>query len=153
MNINIKAMIRSVGAFLASVCVVFASFVTSGCATTGDARGKLIAQLAVQYAVGKVLENNPTYAPRVAQIAAEVGAAAGNEASTVPLVMALVRGKIDFAKLSPADVTLVNALLTVVEAELTARIEGGVLSPDNAVKVREVAGWIEQAARAYVPSP
>jgi len=123
-----------------------------GCTTTGDARTKLVAQIAVQYAVGKVIENNPSYAPRIAQIASEVGAVAGGEASTVSAVIALARAKIDFGKLSPADVTLINTLLSVVEAELEARVSAGVLSPEKAASVREVAGWIEQAALSFVPS-
>lgn len=144
--IPMKTIVSAVVSFVVGLL----GLLQSGCATSGDARGKLVAQLAVQYAVGKVLENNPDYAPRVAAIAREVGAAAGGEASTVSAVMALARAKIDFSKLSPADVTLVNTLLTVVEAELAARIDAGVLSPEKAASVKEVAGWIEQAALAYV---
>lgn len=143
-------IIRKCGALCASVCLLFASLLTSGCAITGEARGRLVARIAVQYAVGKVVENNPGYAPRIAQIAAEVGAAAGDGASaSVGAVMALARAKVDFSRLSPADVALVNTLLSVVEAELEARVAGGALSGELALRVKEVAGWIEEAARWY----
>lgn len=125
--------------------------VQTGCTSTGQADTKLIAQLAVSYGVGKVLENNPDYAERVAAIADEVGEAAGGEASTVDAVMQLAREKIDWAKLAPADANLVNILLITIEAELTKRVERGILSPDKALLVQEVAGWIATTARAYVP--
>jgi hypothetical protein len=137
---------------LCALCLLCGSLLLPGCTTAGRPDTMLIAQVAVTYGVGKVLENNPDYAGRVAAIAAEVGKAAGGEASTVSAVMQLARTKIDWSELTPADATLVNLLLITVEVELTKRVEAGVLSPEKALLVQEVAGWIENAARAYVPA-
>lgn len=127
------------------------AFAAPGCTTTGRPDAKIVAQLGVSYAVGKVIENNPTYAPRIAEIARHVGAAASGESSTVAAVIDLARAQVDFTGMSPADQTLVNTLLLAVQLELERRIEAGALPPDLAASVREVAGWIETAAVAYLP--
>lgn len=143
-TLSIVALALTVGAY---------AFLSSGCSSANQADTKLIAQIAVQYGVGKVLENNPSYAQRVADIAGEVSKAAGGESSTVAAVMELARSKIDWTKLSPADRTLVNTLLLTIQSELTRRIQDGVLSPEKALLVQEVAGWIEAAAKLYVEEP
>lgn len=138
------------------VSILLGSALLAGpsCVTSGGQRSDLIAQAAVVYAVAKVCENNPTYAPRIAAIAAEVRkASSGDGVDTVAAVIALARAKIDWSKLSPADTALVNLLLEAVGLELTARLGAGVLPADKALVVARVAGWIEQAAIAYTPTP
>lgn len=126
---------------------------SSGCqsASSGASR-EILAQAAVVYATAKVIENNPTYAERIAQIAAEVrGVAAGDTAATVDTLIALARSRVDWSKLSPADVALVNLLLDAVKAELVARLGTLPLPQERALQVAKVAGWIEDAAKAYRP--
>lgn len=125
-----------------------------GCQSTGsNPSGEVLAQAAVVYATAKVIENNPAYAPRIAQIAAEVRAvSAGEAATTVDMVISLARAKIDWASLSPADAALVNLLLDAVKAELTARLGAAELPTDKLLVVAKVAGWIEQAAIASTPT-
>lgn len=138
-------------AIVAGLALAF-SFV--GCTTTADSPSReVLAQAAVVYATAKVIENNPAYAPRIAQIAAEVRAvSSGEAATTVDMVVALARSKIDWAKLSPADTALVNLLLDAVKAELTARLGAAELPTDKLLVVAKVAGWIEQAAIALTPA-
>jgi len=101
-----------------------------------------------------VIENNPTYAPRIAAIAADVRAVSSGEASTtVDAVIALARAKIDWSKLSPADAALVNLLLDAVKAELIARLGEAELPTDKPLAVAKIATWIEQAAIASTPTP
>jgi hypothetical protein len=118
----------------------------SGC-TTGSALRPVAAQLAVQYATLKVIENNPDHAGRIAEISASVRAAAsGQAAATVAVIDSLIRAQIRWEKLSPADVNLVNILLLAVRAELEARVGSGVIDSQAMLTVAQVAGWIEQAA-------
>jgi hypothetical protein len=142
-------------AILAGIALAF-SF--SGCASTDStdsaARNELIAQAAVVYGVAKVVENNPTYGPRIAAIAAEVRAVAKGESfGTVDLLMQFIRAKIDFEKLaeSPADAALVNLLLDAVQIELVARLGEVQLPAEKMLVVEKVAGWIENAAIAATP--
>jgi hypothetical protein len=117
----------------------------SGC-TTGSALRPVAAQLAVQYATLKVIENNPDHAGRIAEISASVRAAASGQAATVAVIDSLIRAQIRWEKLSPADVNLVNILLLAVRAELEARVGSGVIDSQAMLTVAQVAGWIEQAA-------
>lgn len=129
----------------------------AGCATTGNeavdtARRDALVQVAVTYGTAKVLEKNPTYAARVAEIAGHIKAtASGDGFATVDAAIAAARGLIDWSKLSQADQTLVNSLLGVVRAELIARLGEGQLPVDRLVVVAQVAGWIEATALSYVP--
>jgi hypothetical protein len=129
-----------------------------GCQSTGNpdssARNELLAQAAVVYATAKVIENNPAYGPRIAQIAGEVRAVAKGEGfATVDLLLAFVRSKIDPTKLSPADTALVNLLLDAVRIELVARLGALELPSDKMLVAEKVAGWIENAAIASTPTP
>jgi len=104
------------------------------------------------YATAKVVENNPAYGPRIAQIAAEVKSVASGEAfASVDLLMQFVRAKIDWTKLSPADAALANLLLDAVKAELVARLGAVQLPEEKLLVVAKVANWIEQAAIAATP--
>jgi predicted negative regulator of RcsB-dependent stress response len=112
----------------------------------------VLAQVAVQYATIKVLQNNPDRAPRVIEIAQFIRANAGNEqAATVALLEAAVRSQIDFSKLDPADAMLVDILIATVREELVQRLGDGPLSPEHVLVVAQVAGWIESAALLSAP--
>jgi predicted negative regulator of RcsB-dependent stress response len=131
--------------FAISCAILFTS-----CSTISER--PVLAQVAVQYATIKVLQNNPDRAPRVIEIAQFIRANAGNEqAATVALLEAAVRSQIDFSKLDPADAMLVDILIATVREELVARLGDGVLSPEHVLLVAEVAGWIESAALLSAP--
>ena len=138
---------------LCALCVLCGSiFLSSGCSTAGGGPSPILAQVAVQYATIKVLQNNPDRAPRVIEIATYIRENAGNEqAATVALLEAAVRSQIDFSKLDPADAMLVDILIATVREELIARLGDGPLSPEHVLVVAQVAGWIENAARIAAP--
>jgi len=120
----------------------------SGCASTPSAQQKVVAKLAVQYAVLKVADKNPAKAAKIEEIAKDVQAVAGGEgANTVDLLMSIARGKVATLKLDAADKVLADALLEMVGAELKARLGEGVLSTDKLLVVGEVAGWIVDASK------
>lgn len=123
----------------------------AGCASTPAAQKKIIAKLAVQYAVLKVADKKPEKAAKIAEIAKEVQTVAGGDgANTVDLLMALVRVKVSTLNLDAADKVLAGALVDMVGEELKAELGEGVLSSDKLLFVGEVAGWIVDAA-AGVP--
>lgn len=141
-----KTKITVLPAILAISCVSF----LASCSTVSER--PILAQVAVQYATIKVLENNPEHAPRVVEIARFVRENAGNStASSVALLEAAVRAQIKWEKLDPADTVLVDLLIVTVRDELTARLGDGPLSPEQALVVAQVAAWIESAALMAQP--
>lgn len=136
--------------FIAALALLF-----SGCATTAGQSSdqtKLLAKVAVSYAVIKVADKHPEKAAKILAISHEVRAIAGGESfNTVDLLMAFVRANVDFSKLDPADRMLAGILLDTIGAQLKDRVGSGVLTPDKLLIVGEVAGWIEDAARLAAP--
>lgn len=118
-----------------------------GCASTSADQQKVIAKLAVSFAVLKVADKSPEKAARIVAIAQEVKALAGSDgANTVDLLMSLVRAKVAAQKLDAADQLLAGALVDMVGTELKTRLGSGVLTSDKLLVVGEVAGWIVDAA-------
>lgn len=130
---------------LTALAVLLASLTLPSCSTISE--HPALAQLAVQYAVVKVLDNNPQHAPRVVEIATFLEENAGaTQATTVLLLEQLVRAQINWDRLDAADKILVDALIVAVRQELVARLGDGPLTGDNVLVVKEVAGWIKNAA-------
>lgn len=129
----------------------------TGCTTAGTSaispdQTKLLAKVAVQYAVLKVAEKHPDKAAKILEISHAVRAVAGSDGfNTVDLLMDFVRVKANIASLSPADQLLAGTLLDAIQAELKAKIGNGTLTTDKLLIVGEVAGWIEDAAKLGVP--
>ena len=121
-----------------------------GCQTIKDQ--PLIAQVAVQYATIKVVQDHPERAARVVEIARTLRTSAEDEAATVALLEVLIRAKINWASLDAADRLLVDTLIIGVRQELLNRLGDGVLSAENKLVVAQVAGWIEAAALSVTPA-
>lgn len=124
-----------------------------GCSTTSTTgQQKVVAKLAVQYAVLKVADKKPEKAARIAAIAKEVQAIAGKDgANTVDLLMSVARTKVASLNLAAPDQVLAGALLDMIGEELKGRLGTGVLSSEKLLIVGEVAGWIVDAS-ALVPA-
>lgn len=137
---------------LASVLIAV-PLTQTGCSSMTVQDKQLIAKVAVSYATIKVVEKNPAYAAKIAAIAKSVkDVADGETAYTVALLDAYVRSRIDWTKLSAADMMLVNALLDEVKLQLEARIGNGTLDSAKLLVVKEVATWIETAALSAAPA-
>ncbi len=147
-----KISVRSFRVLLVTFCAILSvPIVQWGCTTTGKP-SPIVAQVAVQYATMKVVEKNPSYAPRVIEIARNVREATnGNASATVAVIDALIRSQIKWEKLAPSDRMVVDLLLQAIKDELTARIGSGVLDSDKLLVVAQVATWIETAAQASIP--
>lgn len=112
----------------------------------------VLAQVAVEYATIKVVQERPEYAARVIEIAGFLRDHAGDTAATsVALLEVAVREQIQWEKLDAADSRLVDLLIAAVREELVARLGDGPLSPENALIVAQVAGWIVDAATSVAP--
>lgn len=136
---------------LTSFVALLAALGAAGCSTPTQTN---LAKLTVQYAVIKVCDRNPEYAPRVVEIATQIEALAGGEtANTVDLLLSLVRAKIDFSKLDAADKLLVNALIDQVGIELKVRLGTTTFDAGKLLLVSEVAGWIREAAAMAAAAP
>lgn len=144
-----KTKISSILAALAFACA--ALFVLPGCETTSGQQ-KIVAKLAVQYAVLKVTDNHPEKAARIVSIAKEVQALAGSDgANTVDLLMSVIKAKVDYSKLDAADTLLANALIDTIGEQLKERVGAGTLSSDKLPIVAEVAKWVIEGAGAVAP--
>jgi predicted negative regulator of RcsB-dependent stress response len=144
-----KNKINSILAVLAFACA--ALFALPACNTT-TGQQKIVAKLAVQYAVLKVTDKHPEKAARIVSIAREVQALAGGDgANTVDLLVGLIKAKVDFSKLDAADTLLANALIDTIGEQLKERVGSGTLSPDKLPLVAEVAKWVIEGAGAVVP--
>lgn len=154
MKLHRTLLILAAYAVTLGVGVGTVSLVTS-CSSTGTNAPlvKLGEQLVVQYAVMKVVEQNPAHAARIVEIAAIVRAAtAGDQTATVATIYALIESKIDRSKLKPSDVFLVDSLLTAMQVALNERVgtKPGMLPVDKLLAINEVASWIEAAVKAAV---
>lgn len=120
----------------------------AGCATTAQTdQTKLIAKLAVSYAVIKVTDKHPEKAAKILEISKAVKAIAGSDGfNTVDLLIAYIKTRVDLSKLDAADRLLASALIDEIGIQLKSRIGADVLTPDKLLIVGEVAGWVEEAA-------
>jgi hypothetical protein len=131
---------------------VSCTFLSTGCATTASGDRSLLVHVGVSYAVAKVVKGDPERAARIVAIAGTVRQLAGSqEVESVAMLDAFIRSKIDWTKLDAADQVLVNVLLLEVRSVLEKKIGADPITGAKLLVVAEVAGWIEDAAKAALP--
>ncbi len=139
--------------FLPLFVLACLAFSFSGCASTSSATVKTVEQIAVEYAVIKVVGNNPSKAADIVAVAQSVKAlAAGSTAQTVDAIASFVQGKINASNWKPEDKQLAALLLDTIKSELIARVGTGTLDPQKLVVVGEFAGWVEAGALMAQPA-
>lgn len=111
----------------------------------------LAAQVAVMLGTERIVKDHPERAAKAVAIATEVEILAGADgaATTVDLVIAAVRARIDLTKLTPTEALAVELLITAVQEELNRKVQAGAIPADLRVKVATVATWIRLAAAPY----
>lgn len=135
---------------------LFVAFWGASCTTSGPSPAvtKLGEQIAVQWAVMKVVENNPEYAARIIEISGIVRATVSkDQTATVQTIYELIVKQIDWTKLNkPSDRFLIDSLLTAMQVALNERVGTGtgMLPVDRAIAISEVVKWIEDGARSAV---
>lgn len=139
--------------FLAAILVVTVfALLMPACATTPQSA--LVEQVAVQYATGKFIEAKPDAqragrAADVIKVAGVIKTLASGDTATVDELSVYVETVLADAGLSPSDRLLANTLVAAVVAELQARVQNGILSPDDRLKVATALDWVIQAAQGY----
>lgn len=141
--------------FTAFVAVFFLLVFVLGALTACKPSEQVASKIAVQYAVGKYVERQPqdARAETASRISATANLVAGlveNDSVTVDSLRAYVAQRLG-DKLSPADKLLAGAIIDAAAVELKSRIGDGVIKPEARVQVREVLGWVTEAAAAYAP--
>jgi membrane peptidoglycan carboxypeptidase len=125
------------------IVVVGLALALTGCATGGgEPPSTLTEQLVIQYAVLKVVGDNPEKAQRVSKVAHDAKTFLNGDGVTLAALQAAVHDKIDWTKLDAADTLLVNALLAEVDRQLQINLGAGVLNPEALVQVNAVLDWI-----------
>src|SRR5690625_7309196 len=64
--------------------------------------------------------------------------------TTIDQLDGRLRALIQWDRLDMADAILLHALLTELRSTMLATIGEGLLSPDDAVRIERVAGWVDR---------
>lgn len=116
----------------------------TGCALIDDNPSTVKA--AVYVGALKYIGEDVDKAQRVEQTAQTIlsGLSGG---TTIDQLDGRLRALIQWDRLDMADAILLHALLTELRSTMTATIGEGLLSPDDAVRIERVTGWVIDAAR------
>lgn len=118
-----------------------------GCvAGSAMSNNSAMAQIAVQYATAKVIEQSDAITPEGVIAYVELARTiAGDDVALDPAKIAeQILQALDAQALSPADRVLASALVMQIQAQFT---ELDLLDPTTRVTLLAVLDWIEQAAR------
>lgn len=136
--------------YLKLTTIIFVMLGLAGCQTPTQTA---VAQIAVQRAVYEVIKDHPNRAARIVQIAEQVEAvAAGEVASTPAILEQIIRSQIKWTELQPADVQMVDSLITLLRVELENQFAKIDVDEQKLLVVKTVAGWVKQTAQLYVPA-
>jgi uncharacterized lipoprotein YajG len=126
-----------------------ATLLLVGCSSNPTAREEALIGLTVQYATAKYIEERPESRERIVSVAtAAKGIVDGDASVTLLVLQEFVGGELDKAGLSPADRVLANALVSLIVAELQAKVGEGLLEPDQRLRVAKILDLVIAAARA-----
>lgn len=135
---------RKIIPFLGAIALMLGA-----CSSNPTARDEALIGVAVQYGVAKYIEQKPGSGENIVRIATDLKSIAGGDASVTLLTLQeFVGQELGKLSLSPADRVLANALVSLVVAELQAKVGEGLLEPDQRVRVVQIMDLIIAAARA-----
>jgi len=133
--------------------ITIAALFTAACSPIGKAieNNEVAAELAVTIATGRVLDKNPSWAPRTVAITASAGQHITGDAILHELEEYVV-GQIDWSALFPDEEIALRVLLAAAKEEIAAYLDGkGYEDPGQAkVEASKVLLWINRVASAYV---
>lgn len=141
--------------FVAAVGVGCALVMTlaTGCATLQS--NSPIMQSAVQTATMAVLSENPEKREERARIVVEMVDYAQDlvdvTGPSVPELKAAVMARLDEREMPPERKLLAMNLINLIDAYLQQSVASGELNPEQRVTVNRVLGWVEEAAKVYIP--
>ena len=110
----------------------------------------MVAQLTVQQATLRVIDEDPAKAMRALEITQNVREMISVDSVTVALLDDFIRVQIDWSKLSLADAQLLMMLLEELKVRLAERMGDGLLTPDQKVSIDRVIDWVEESATLVI---
>jgi type IV pilus biogenesis protein CpaD/CtpE len=127
---------------------VVATLLLVGCSSNPSAREEALIGLTVQYATAKYIEERPQSRETIVSVATAAKAIVGGDATATLLTLQeFVSGELDKAGLSAPDRVLANALVSLIVAELQAKVGEGLIEPDQRVRVANILDLVIAAAR------
>jgi uncharacterized lipoprotein YajG len=127
---------------------VVATLLLVGCSSNPSAREEALIGLTVQYATAKYIEERPQSRETIVSVATAAKAIVGGDATATLLTLQeFVSGELDKAGLSAADRVLANALVSLIVAELQAKVGEGLIEPDQRIRVANILDLVIAAAR------
>ena len=131
--------------------VLFAFAFLAGCAALETVeRSPLVAQLTVQQATLRVIDEDPAKATRVLEISGQVREMIAVDSVTVALLDDFIRVQIDWQRLSLADAQLLMLLLDGLRTRLAERMGDGLLRPEQKVSISRVIDWVDESAMLVI---
>jgi type IV pilus biogenesis protein CpaD/CtpE len=127
---------------------VVATLLLVGCSSNPSAREEALIGLTVQYATAKYIEERPQSRETIVSVATAAKAIVGGDATATLLTLQeFVSGELDKAGLSAPDRVLANALVSLIVAELQAKVGEGLIEPDQRIRVANILDLVIAAAR------
>ena len=112
-----------------------------------------IMRLAVQVAVLRVLDANPTYGPRIVAFANTIQTILDDKYITLAELETLVVDEIDWSQYKPEEQLLIKALISQVRVEienvLTINVGVPAAPEDVHMILSAFVGWVEEAAALH----
>jgi hypothetical protein len=128
---------------------IVAVLLLAGCSSNHSARDEALIGLSVQYATAKYIERRPSSRKSVIYVAeAAKAVVAGDAVVTLVTLQEFVNSELDKVSLSAADRVLANALVSLIVAELQARVGDGLIPEDQRIRVAQLLDLVIAAARA-----
>ena len=107
--------------------------------------------VAIQYATLKFIKGDQAKAAKVRAVTdTAMGLVKGDVVATLDALEAEVRNQIDFSQMKPEDALLVNTLISVVRAELQAKLGDAGVGEDAKVRILSVLQSVRDAAALMV---
>lgn len=142
---------------IAATMMMAVSILVVGCSTQGlEPHEEVLAHSVVVSGVAKFVQNGTDPAERASEVVETIDRVVAfsedGELFTLDELEAEAREQIPWAKLSPEDTLLAEALIGYVRVELERRLEDSTtdIPTDELVEMREVMLWAREAAIVYV---
>jgi hypothetical protein len=120
-----------------------------GCASNDTITGNIDTdRLGIKLGTMKYIGEDADKAARVLGVVDKVEAELdANQIVLAEGVAAYIESRIDFAGKPAEEILLIQELILVVSGQIEERIGGQVIDPDSQVMIRQVIGWVREAAK------
>jgi hypothetical protein len=127
---------------------IVAVLLLAACSSNPSSRDEAIIGLSVQYATAKYIEKRPDSRENIVHVAtAAKGIVAGDSTATLITLQEFVGQELDKLSLSPADRVLANGLVSLIVAELQAKVGDGLIPEDQKIRVSQILDLVIAAAQ------